>query len=143
MMLRAALQRCWSVRWVRFVVVGVLNTAVSYLAYCLLLALGANYALANLGALALGILFSFRTQSALVFRHDGKGRFGRFLATWLALYGLNVAMIAGLLRCGLNPYAAGALALPPMVILSFFAQRGFVFGRRGRDERSGGGGPLL
>ena len=40
----------------RFVLVGVLNTAFSYLIYALLLFIGLGYQLANLSALVIGIL---------------------------------------------------------------------------------------
>ncbi|HJV00525.1 MAG TPA: GtrA family protein [Burkholderiaceae bacterium] len=131
----------WRRRWFRFGLAGVLNTAFGYGAYALLLALGLHYALANLGALALGVCFSFRTHATLVFGH-GHGRpsgarpgarsgvlFGRYVLGWLVLYGVNVAAIAVLLRAGLGPYAAGALWLAPQAVLSYLVQRHFVFRR--------------
>lgn len=125
--------RLWRRRWFRFGLTGVLNTAFSYGAYALLLALGLHYALANLGALALGVCFSFRTHATLVFGHAPGRAFGpvfvRYVLGWLVLYGINVAAIAVLLRAGLGPYGAGALCVAPLAVLSYLMQRHFVFRR--------------
>lgn len=122
-----SISRWWSLRWVRFCLVGILNTAASYALYCLLLAVGLNYVFASLGSLALGIVFSYTTHSAFVFRQTSSDRFLRYLAVWAALYGLNVAILTVLLDLGCGPYLAGAINLPSMVLLSYVAQRFFVF----------------
>jgi putative flippase GtrA len=119
-------------RWLRFLLAGGINTVASYAVYAMLLFTGLPYALANLGGLAFGILFSFRTHSAYVFRqHDGGRRlaqFLRYLACWTVLYGVNVLLIGAFLRLGLDAYRAGALAVLPMALLSYLVQKQFVFG---------------
>ncbi|MEP6939679.1 MAG: GtrA family protein [Rudaea sp.] len=112
---------------VRFVLVGVLNTAFSYLVYAALLYIGLNFALANFGACALGILFSFRTQGVLVFKNPAPRLLLRYAAFWLCVYACNIGLIKLFLLLGLNAYAAGALALPPIVAMSFILQKYFVF----------------
>lgn len=116
-------------RWLRFLVTGGVNTAFSYAVFALLVYLGLNYALSNLFSLMLGILFSFRTQSALVFNGAGRGVFGRYVAVWAVLYFCNVGMIAGFLRLGANAYIAGALVILPTAVASYFMQKYFVFPR--------------
>lgn len=123
-----AAQALWQRRWLRFLLVGGVNTAASYAVYAALLFAGLPYALANLGGLVFGILFSFRTHSALVFRQMGARRFPRYLASWAVLYGVNVLLIGGLMRLGLDAYSAGAVAIPPMALLSYLVQKQFVFG---------------
>jgi putative flippase GtrA len=127
--LRALWARLWGRRWIRFGLAGVLNTAFGYGAYALLLASGLHFALANLGALALGVCFSFRTHATLVFGHAGGRAFVRYVLGWLVLYAVNVAAIAVLLRTGLGPYRAGALCIVPLALLSYMVQRHFVFRR--------------
>ena len=127
--LRALWLALWRRRWFRFGLAGALNTAFGYGAYALLLALGLHYALANLGALALGVCFSFRTHAMLVFGQAHGRAFGRHVLGWLVLYAVNVAAIAVLLRAGLGPYAAGALCVAPLAVLSYLVQRHFVFRR--------------
>lgn len=114
-------------RWLRFLLVGGLNTAFGYCMYALLLFLGLNFALANLLALLAGIVFSFRTHSGLVFlRHDWR-RFLRYLLSWAAIYLLNTGIIALLLQCGISAYVAGLITIVPGALLSYLAQRHFVF----------------
>lgn len=116
-------------RWLRFLVTGGLNTGFSYGVYALLVFMGLNYALSNLCSLVLGILFSFRTQSAFVFNSSGRGLFWRYVAVWAVLYFSNILMIGGLIRLGANAYTAGAMAIVPTAALSFFLQKYFVFPR--------------
>jgi putative flippase GtrA len=115
-------------QFVRFVMVGVVNTGFSYAVYAVLLYLGLPYALANLGATLLGILFSFGTHGRLVFGNHDLRLFVRFAACWLVIYAFNVGLIAGFIRLGLDAYVAGALALVPVVIASFLVQKFLVFG---------------
>lgn len=135
---RIDLQALWRHRFLRFLVVGGLNTAFAYGSYAALLALGWPYAAASAGSLMLGLLFSFFTQGRLVFGNGEVRRLPRFVACWLLLYALNVGVIAGLVRLGLGPYTAGALALVPMAVGSYLVQRHLVFGV-GRERASSAG----
>lgn len=126
----AQIQTLWQRhRWLRFLVTGGINTGFSYGVYALLVFMGLNYAISNLCSLVLGILFSFRTQSALVFNSSGQGLFWRYVGVWTVLYFSNIVMIGGLIRLGANAYTAGAIAIVPTAVLSFFLQKYFVFPR--------------
>ena len=114
-------------QFVRFVFVGALNTGFSYLVYASLVYIGLHYVLANLGALVLGIVFSFRTQGLLVFGTPEWRRLLRFVPVWGFIFLINTGCIALLLRIGFNAYVAGALALLPTVALSYLLQKFFVF----------------
>ena len=111
----------------RFVVVGVGNTAFSYAIYAAFLFLGFGYAIANLVALLLSILFSFKTQGKFVFNNTDNRRFGRFVMTWAVIYLATITLIGQFIAWGLNAYAAGALALPFSTLLSYLSQKYFVF----------------
>jgi putative flippase GtrA len=114
-------------QFLRFLVVGVANTAFSYGVYAGLLYLGFDYRLANLCAFVLGLLVSFRTQGALVFRQTEGRRFPRYVLGWALMFGFNIGVIALLLRTGMNAYWAGAVALVPVTIVSYLLQRYWVF----------------
>lgn len=114
----------------RFLVVGVFNTGFSYAVYAVLLWVGLNFVLANLVAVLLGILFSFRTQGRFVFRNTDKRLIFRFAGCWGAIFLINIGLIALLMRAGLNSYWAGAVALVPITVISYFAQKVLVFGPR-------------
>ena len=122
------MRRLLNFQFVRFLLVGGLNTAFSYATYAALLYLGVPYVAANLGALLLGILFGFRTQGRLVFRNSDRRLIFRFVACWGLIWVLNIALIALLIRAGLNAYWAGALAMLPIAVVSYFVQRVVVFG---------------
>ncbi len=114
-------------QFLRFVLVGFVNTAFSYGVYAVLLFFGLNFALSNLGAVALGILFSFTTHGRLVFNYRGYGRLFRYVLFWLLIYLCNIGLIKLLLCFDLNAYIAGALALPPIALISFVLQKYIVF----------------
>ncbi len=131
--LSAMVKRLAGFRPVRFLLVGGVNTAFSYAVYVIALYAGLPYALANLSALLLGILFSFRTQGALVFGNRDGSLIWRFAAAWGVIYVFNIGLIGFLLRAGLNAYVAGAVALPFTSVLSYFMQKRVVFGRKGSE----------
>lgn len=128
--MRERLTRLYSVQGLRFVVVGVLNTAFSYAIYALFLYAGFGYKQANLAALLLGIVFSFRTQGVLVFRNTDKRLFLRFVIAWACIYLLTIATIGLFMRWGVNAYWAGLFALPVSIALSYLTQKYFVFRAR-------------
>lgn len=115
------------VQFIKFGIVGVLNTAFSYAIYAALLYVGLNYALANLGAVVLGILFSFRTQGSLVFNQTDPRLLPRFILAWATIYAINILLISQFITLGFNAYIAGALMLPVSAVLSYVIQKYFVF----------------
>lgn len=112
---------------VRFLAVGTLNTAFSYAIYAGFLYLGLGYQLANLIALVLGILFSFKTQGRLVFKNTDNRLFGRFLISWVMIYLGAITLIGRIIALGFDAYTAGALALPFSIALSYLMQKYYVF----------------
>ena len=114
----------------RFVVVGVVNTAFSYAIYAALIRFGVDYPVANLVAIALGMVFSFKTQGSLVFANPDNRRIFRFVFAWTLIYAVNVFVIARFIALGFDAYVSGALAIPVATVLSYFAQKFFVFRRR-------------
>ena len=118
-------------RWLllRFIAVGVINTAFGYGAYCLFIAFGLPFPVAGFLALCAGIAWSFFTSGRLVFRQTLRGRFGRYVLVWVLIYVVNVVFIWLGMRLGLNAYLAGAAASLPTLPSAFFLQRFLVFGR--------------
>lgn len=115
-------------RLVRFLLVGALNTGISYSIYAALLFVGLPYVVANFGALVLGIFVSFRTQGRLVFGNQNDWLIFRFAAFWGLIFLFNISLIALLMRGGLNAYWAGAIAIVPVTLASYQVQKVLVFG---------------
>jgi len=114
-------------RPLRFLIVGVFNTAFCYLVYAGLIALTVPFWLANLGALLCGIVVSFILQGRIVFGNSDPRRFGRFVMSWLAIYVLQTGLIALLVRSGFGPLVAGLIVLPGAAVASYVVQRAVVF----------------
>ena len=114
-------------QFVRFLIVGGVNTAFSYAVYACLLYAGLPYVAANFGALVAGTLFSFRTQGRFVFGNRDGRLIVRFAACWCAIFLVNITLIRLLIALGFNAYWAGALAMIPVTLLSFVMQKFLVF----------------
>lgn len=114
-------------RPLRFLVVGVLNTAVSYGVYALLLALGLGLPSAGLLSLVAGVSFGFLAQGRLVFGQLSYASLFRFGLAWAVMYGVHLGIVTGLLQFGISPYAGALMALPVLALLSYFVLRDFVF----------------
>ncbi|MFM8332411.1 MAG: GtrA family protein [Candidatus Methylumidiphilus sp.] len=117
-------------QFIRFGIVGIANTGFSYSIYVGFLMIGLPYPVANFFALVLGILFSFCTQSTLVFRKRDKRLFLRFLLSWVIIYICNILFIKVMLRSGFDVYYSGAIAILPIAVFSYILQRFFVFRTR-------------
>ncbi len=113
----------------RFVFIGVINTAFSYSIFAMLLFLGAGIEIGSLLTLMAGIFFSFHTQGTIVFRHKSFAAFIRFVLAWAAIYVANLLFIHLLMGLGANSYLAVAIAMGPTVVISFFIQKLAVFRR--------------
>ena len=111
----------------RYVIVGTLNTAASFGAYCLLIYAGMSYPVASLAALVFGIAVSFVTLGRYVFVKQLSGRMPKFLLVWTVLYFVNIGMIGLIISLGANAYLAGLIAAVPTIGLSFLFQRFYVF----------------
>jgi len=119
-------------RFVRFLLVGGINAAFAYAVYAMFLFVGLNYALANLLSLIVSLLFSFKTQGRWVFNNTARKLFFRFCICWGLIYLCNIGFIRQMLIFGLDAYAAGALALPFIAVLSYLLQKYLVFNTKDR-----------
>lgn len=124
----------------RFVVTGGINTAFGYGIYAACIYLGAGYALASGASIVCGVLFSYKTTSALVFGRDYRGSLARFIGSYAIVYLFSVLMLYTLDALGTDPYLAGVLAAAPCAVLSFVLLKLFVFraGRHGPIDRHSG-----
>jgi putative flippase GtrA len=114
-------------RGVRFILVGLVNSAFGFAAYSMFTWLGYGYFLSSALATVAGVLFNYRTTRSLVFMgHDGTP-FWRFVASYAVILAFTVTLleISGIF--GMDPYLAGLLISIPSAALSYVLQRQFVF----------------
>lgn len=124
-------------RFIRFLVVGGLNTLVGYGIFATLILIGLPTAAAIVIGTILSVLFNFQSTGRAVFRNSAGSQLPRFLAVYVVQTGLNVAAVSGLERAGVNPLIGGFIVLPFLVVLTFLAMRRFVFNSP-READAGG-----
>ncbi len=112
---------------IRYLLVGILNTAFGYAVFALLVFLGLHYTLALFFASVAGIVFNFRTFGRFVFSQSDWRLIWRFFAVYGLLYVINVGCVFILLKYLHNVYAANAITLLFIASLGFLLNRRFVY----------------
>jgi putative flippase GtrA len=124
---RSLLQRLLGDRFVRFLLIGLLNTCVGYGLYAGFLLMGLDPIVAMSVAFCLGVGFNFLSTGRVVFSNTDIWRFPRFILAYVVVYLANLTLLKGLLSFGLDAFAAQALSLPVVVLSTFLILRFFVF----------------
>ena len=119
-----------SKRFMRFILIGILNTAFGYSLYALLIFLGLRFDLAILISTVLGVFFNFKTTGILVFNNRRNNLIFRYFGIYAIIYLINVILIWLMLKSAINSYLAQAFVTPVLVIFSYAMQRDFVFKMR-------------
>jgi len=114
-------------KFLRFLIVGSINTLFSYTVYAILIFLRVHYSIAIFMANGLGVLFSFKTTGKLVFKSSDNRLIFKFIIVYAVIYLLSVSGVKILLDLSMNKYIAGALIALPMAIISFTLNKKFVF----------------
>lgn len=125
------IRRALENRFVRFLLVGGLNTAFGYGVFALLVLAGVHYAVAAFFATVLGVLFNFRTTGRLVFGNRDDRLLLRFVLVYAISYVVGVASLRAAKSAGMPVLLAGAVLQLPMSLFTFGLQRAIVF----RDPR--------
>lgn len=113
--------------FIRFLLVGLLNSAFGYglFAICLLVGLPPEAAL--LVATILGVLFNFFTTGRLVFGQAGGRKLIGFLSVYAVIYLLNAASLRLLVSWGVPPLIGQLLLMPCAATATFLALNKMVF----------------
>lgn len=115
-------------RFLRFLLVGGLNTAVGYGLFLLALALMPTTFTALIVANILAILFNFVTTGSLVFGVRDPRLLARFFGVYAIVFVYNAVGLALLEDMGVRPWLGGLILLPGAVVLGYLLNRSFVFG---------------
>lgn len=114
-------------RWLRFILVGGLNTAFGYLLFAIFILAGAPKFWAVIGMTALGALFNFRSFGHLVFSRSELGLLPRFLGVYAGQCVINSVALDGLAQAGFTPLAGQAILVPFLAAGVYIAMQTFVF----------------
>ena len=121
------LRQLLAMRFVRFLGVGVLNTAIGYALFAAFVLAGAPMLAAVAASTALGALFNFGSIGVLVFASKDMTLLPRFLAVYVGQCAVNALLLAGLARLGLGPLLAQLLLLPLLASGTYLTMRHWVF----------------
>ncbi len=105
--------------FMRFAMVGVLNTAFGYALFTVLSLSGLPPQIALIISFSGGVLWNFMTHARLVFDTRGMGRLPYYILSYLVVYAFNALSLEGLLSMGLQPIVAQGLIVLPAAILAF------------------------
>jgi putative flippase GtrA len=111
-------------QFVRYLLVGGLNTAISAVIIFIVQAAGARPVAANIVGYALGVALSFALNSRFTFRTAATRRSAmRFLIVVLVSYLANLATMLSVLRLTHAPYVAQLCGIPVYVIVGFIGNK--------------------
>ncbi len=113
--------------FVKFVLVGILNTAFGYLVFALLLFLGLHYTLAVILSTIAGVLFNFKTTGTLVFKNHNNKLIFKFVAVYAITAVLGIIILRAAELAHINLYFAGLVSTGICAIISFLLNKNWVF----------------
>lgn len=115
-------------RFIRFVLVGIVNTIFGLSMYTLCLYVGMPYQVATFVSTVLGVLFNFKSTGVIVFGSHDNHLIWRFVLFYAVVYVIQIFIIKILLLTTLlNNYWCGYASTPFVAIFSFLMQKKFVF----------------
>lgn len=107
-------------RLIKFLLVGLLNTAFGYAVFLVAILLGAPPQMALVLQFCLGCLWNYVMHARLVFEHDGYRQMPLYLLAYGAIYSVNALALAAIIRAGASALLAQALLTPLIAVLSYF-----------------------
>ena len=114
-------------RVVRFLAMGVVNVAINYAIFALLILAGTAPAIALAAGTVVSVAVNYGVGGRLVFGNRGLARVPHFLGAYALTYGVNVLGLRGLAQIGVEPLLGQLLMIPPVVALTYLLLRLFVF----------------
>jgi putative flippase GtrA len=114
-------------QFLKFILVGGLNTLFGYGLFALLLALGLPYPYALFLATCIGVLFNFKSTGKLVFKNSSNALLIRFILLYVFIYLFNLAAIKIFNIFLDNLYWSGMIAMLPSALLSYYFSKKYVF----------------
>lgn len=114
-------------QFVRFILVGIINSLFGYGCFALFLYMKLHYTLALFLATILGVVFNFKSTGALVFESHDNHLIFRFASSYIVIYLINVVGVKAFLHMGVAPHTGGAILILPMALLAYLLNKKFVF----------------
>jgi putative flippase GtrA len=116
-------------KFIKFLIVGGINTLFGYLMFALFIFLGFHFTLAAFLATIAGIIFNFNTTGKLVFNNRDNRLILKFVAVYAIIYLINILFLKVFDIYHVNMLIAGAVLILPMAMIAFALNKHFVFNR--------------
>jgi len=113
-------------QFIKFLIVGGINTGIYYIIYVISISLGFSYQLAVINATTVTIVISFLTFKSIVFKNNGY--FFRFIILQIFNMLINILIIK-FLRYYFNDYISGFISLMIIAVFSFLINKRYIFKR--------------
>ena len=117
-------------RFIKFLLVGALNTAFGLSIYAVLIHVGLPIWAALIGGNVAGIVFNFFTTGSLVFSEVSLMRLPRFIGVYLTCYILNYLSIRFLVSLHVGAIKSQVFISPIIAVTSFYLMSRYVFATR-------------
>lgn len=121
------LKQLLNYQFIRFLLVGFVNTIFGYLVYAFFIYLGFYFTLASLFTNIIGVLFNFQTYGRLVFYNFKYKFLYRFILIYIGVYIVHITGIDFFRHLGLNDYISGMTVIPLIAVTSYLGNRHLVF----------------
>jgi putative flippase GtrA len=127
----SSIEKLANQRMLRFVGVGLLNTAFGYSVYAFLVFAGIPYLIALSIATVAGVIFNYFSFGRMVFRAPGGSVvFVKFIAAYAVLYLANAALLRVLTTSfHFGPYLGQIICIPLSVLASWLLMNYWVYKR--------------
>ncbi len=125
------IQTLWKIQFIRFLVVGGINTLFGYAVFALLILLQIDYRLAVFISTICGVLFNFKTTGSIVFANRRNRLLFKFVGVYTVTYLLNIGLLRLLSNYGIKNLEGGALIALPIAIVAYFLNKFIVFSEKG------------
>lgn len=121
------LKKILQYQFLRFLVVGVVNTIFGYSVYSVLLICGLHFTIASFLSTVMGILFNFKSIGRFVFHNTSNSLLIKFFMVYIISYFVNITLIYIVNLYINNDYISGAICILPTSILSYFLNKTLVY----------------
>ena len=114
-------------RFIKFLLVGGLNTVFGYSVFVSLVWTGLHYSLAIAVATVIGVLFNFKSTGILVFGSNNNSLVLKFVLVYIIVYIMNVLGITMLLSLGMPEWLGGMILAIPIALFSYYLLSRYVY----------------
>jgi len=114
-------------KFVRFILVGILNTVFGYLLYALFVLISVDFRVSLFLGTVITIVFNFGTYSRLVFKTNDNRLIFKFVLVYGLIFVLNEGLLILLVTHDVGELVGQAMLVPVIAVTSFILNRLWVF----------------